>query len=318
MKIVALDAYGLNPGDLSWDLLNDLGELIVYDRTPPPAVRSRAAGADALLVDHLEFSSELFDTLPDLRYIGLFSTGYDRIDLEAARRNRVAVTNVPDYSTPSVAQMTFALLLSLTNRTREYAALVRRDEWIAGRNFHYLDAPLVELSGKTIAVLGLGAIGTAVARIARAFGMHIISWNRRSKSVPGLDVEWLSLDELFRRADVVTLHLLLNDETTGIVNAHTISLMKREALLINTSRGGLVDDSALADALNSGRLAGAGLDVVGTSDPPAADNPLLSAENCVITPHIAWASQDARLRCLNEAYENLRSFLAGGSRNRVA
>lgn len=315
--IVALDAYGVNPGDLGWEFFERFGRLAVYDHTDPEQIAARARDATVLLVDLLPIGAAELDALPRLRYIGLFATGHDQIDTEAARERGIAVTNVPEYSTPSVAQMTFALLLNHANRVRGYADYVAGGQWTRGRQFRYIDGPLVELSGKTMGVLGLGQIGGAVARIATAFGMHVVAWNRRPKDNRDLDIEWVARDELFRRADVISLHLPLSAETAGIVNRHTISLMKREAIVVNTARGGLIVDADLARALHEGRIAGAALDVIGAVEPPAPDNPLLDAPNCTITPHVAWATRASRERCLRAAAGNLESFLTGEHRNRV-
>jgi glycerate dehydrogenase len=315
--LVALDAYGVNPGDLGWESFERFGHLAVYDHTEPEQIAARAEDATVLLVDLLPIGAAELDALPRLRYIGLFATGHDQIDIEAARERGIAVTNVPEYSTPSVAQMTFALLLNHAHRVHGYAAYVAGGQWTRGRQFRYIDGPLVELSGKTMGILGLGQIGGAVARIATAFGMHVIAWNRRPKDGGDLDIEWVARDELFRRADVISLHLPLSAQTAGIVNRHTISLMKPEAIVVNTARGGLIVDADLARALQEGRIAGAALDVIGPVEPPAADNPLLGAPNCTITPHIAWATRASRERCLRAAADNLESFLCGEHRNRV-
>lgn len=316
-SIVALDAHGVNPGDLSWEKFESLGRLSVYAHCTREEIVPRAGGASAVLVDMLPLGESELAELPDLRYVGLFATGYDHIDIEAARRRGIAVTNVPEYSTPSVAQMTFALLLNMTNRIRGYADYVANGYWRHGKTFEYLDQPLVELSGKTIGILGFGPIGTAVAHIAAAFGMHIVAWSRRPKLSEGLSVEWVELPDVFRRADVVTLHLPLTEETAEIVNHQTLSLMKPSAFLVNTARGGLINDADLAAGLLQGRPSGAALDVLGPEEPPAPDNPLLSAPNCIITPHVAWATHAARARCLREAASNLESFLHGGMRNRI-
>lgn len=316
-QIVALDAYGVNPGDLSWEPFERLGHLTVYDHCSPDAIVERAGNASILLVDMCTISDAVLSRLPNLRYIGLFATGHDQVDTEAARRRGIAVANVPEYSTPSVAQMTFALLLNLTNHVAEYSDYVTRGNWRADLEFRYIDGPLIELSGKTMGILGVGLIGAAVARIAGAFGMHVLAWSRRRKDVAGIDLEWGELDEVFRRADVLSLHLPLTAETAGIVDARRLSLMKPSAFLVNTARGGLVVDEALAAALHEGRIAGAALDVLGPTEPPDPDNPLLSAPNCSITPHVAWATHAARERCLRTAAENLESFLHGGSQNRI-
>ncbi|MFP4374724.1 MAG: D-2-hydroxyacid dehydrogenase [Spirochaetaceae bacterium] len=316
-RIVVLDAYGVNPGDLSWEPFERMGRLTVYEHCAPGALVERAGGAGILLVDMCAIDDAALSRLPNLRYIGLFATGHDQVDTEAARRRGIAVANVPEYSTPSVAQMTFALLLDLTNHVAAYSDYVARGNWRAHREFRYIDGPLIELSGKTMGILGVGTIGAAVARIARAFGMHVLAWSRRRKHVDGIEVQWAELDEVLRRSDVLSLHLPLTEETAGIINARRLSLMKPGAFLVNTARGGLVVDEDLAAALRDGRIAGAALDVLGPTEPPPADNPLLSAPNCTITPHVAWATRAARERCLRTAAENLESFLRGESRNRI-
>jgi glycerate dehydrogenase len=316
-RLVALDAYGVNPGDLAWTRFEQLGELTVFDHSAGEELVSRAREATALLVDMLPLGANELSQLPNLRYVGLFATGHDHIDIETAARLGIAVTNVPEYSTPSVAQMTFALLLDVTNRIRGYAAYVANGLWAEGREFRYLESPLIELSGKTIGILGFGTIGAAVARIAAALGMRILAWSRTSKTTPGVDVEWTELSEVFRQADVVSLHLPLTDRTAGIVNRDTIGLMKRSSIIVNTARGGLIVDQDLADALSVGRVAAAALDVVGQAEPPRRDNPLFRAPNCLITPHVAWATREARERCLREAACNLELFLKGKRRNRV-
>ncbi len=317
MKIVAIDAYGVNPGDLDWKPLRDLGEFSSVSRFTPDVLEETAGDADAILVDHVAFNSERLDALPRLKYLGLFSTGYDRVDVGAAADRGIAVTNVPEYSTQSVAQMTVALLLCLAQHIPEYNDVVRNGNWIRGKPLEYVPAPMVELAGKSIAVLGMGAIGTAVARIARGLDMTVLGWDRRRKdSSPG-EVEWLPWEELLSRADVVTLHLPLYEETRGILDESALSLMKNTTYLINTARGGLVDETALAGALKRGKIAGAGLDVLGFEEPPERDHPLLNAPNCIITPHIGWATREARKRCLCEVAENLRAFMRGDVRNRV-
>jgi glycerate dehydrogenase len=316
-QIVALDAYGVNPGDLSWEPFERLGRLTVYDHCSPGTIVERAGNASILLVDMRAIDDATLSRLPKLRYIGLFATGHDQVDTEAARRRGIAVANVPEYSTPSVAQMTFALLLNLTNHVAGYSDYVARGNWRADREFRYIEGPLIELSGKTMGILGLGTIGAAVARIARAFGMDVLAWSRSRKDVDGIEMEWAELDDVFRRSDVLSLHLPLTEKTAGIIDARRLSLMKPGAFLVNTARGGLVVDADLAAALRDGRIAGAALDVLGPSEPPDPDNPLLSAPNCRITPHVAWATRAARKRCLRTAAENLESFLHGGSKHRI-
>jgi glycerate dehydrogenase len=317
MKIVAVDAYGVNPGDLDWAPFRALGEFVPVSRFTPEVFRKAARDAEAILVDHVAFDAERLDALPDLKYLGLFSTGYDRVDVRAAAERGIAVTNVPEYSTMSVAQLTIALLLSLAQQVPYYNEWVHRGGWVRGTPMEYASPAMMELAGKTIAILGFGAIGSAVGRMARAFDMNVISWNRRKKYVPHLEVHWLPWETLLERADVISLHLPLTNDTRGIIDSRALSLMKPTACLINTARGGLVDEQALARALEAGTIAGAAVDVLGFEEPPERDHPLLHAPRCIITPHIGWATREARQRCLREAAENLRSFSTGGVRNRI-
>ena len=308
MKIVVLDGFTSNPGDLDWDGLDRLGDLTVYERTAPPDVVPRAAGAGAIITNKTVISAEVMAALPELRYIGLLSTGMNVVDLPEAARRGIAVTNVPAYGTMSVAQTVFALLLDLTNRTELHSRAVHDGAWTESRDFCFMLTPLIELDGLTFGVMGLGEIGRAVAGIAAAFGMKVIAHSRTPKHLAG--VREVGIPELFRESDVLSLHCPLTPETAEIVNRETLAWMKPGAFLINTGRGGLVNEAALAGALREKRLAGAGLDVL-SCEPPAADNPLLSAPNCVITPHIAWASYAARKRLIATVEKNLKAFLAG-------
>jgi len=316
MRIVVLDGYTVNPGDLSWGALEALGSCAFYDRTPPPEVLARAAGAEVLLTNKTVLGRRELEGLPALRYIGVLATGYNVVDLDAARERGVAVTNVPAYSTRSVAQMTFALLLELTHHVGEHSRSAREGKWVRSIDFCYWDHPIVELDGLTMGIVGFGRIGQAVAELARAFGMTVLC-NTREPSAALLQApRFTALEDLFRECDVVSLHCPLTPETKHLVDAERLSLMKPSAFLLNTSRGPVVDEEALAAALNSGRIAGAGLDVLSV-EPPAPDNPLLSARNCIITPHIAWANQATRKRLMATAVDNLRAFLEGRPRNRV-
>jgi glycerate dehydrogenase len=317
MRIVVLDSYTLNPGDLSWAQLEALGECAVYDRTPAPDVPRRAADAEIVLTNKVVLSREVLGALPRLRYVGVLATGYDIVDVAAARERGVPVTHVPIYGTRSVAQMVFAHVLNLTQRVAHHAETVRRGRWAACEDFCYWDFPLVELDGRTMGIVGLGRIGRATAALAAAFGMKVLACDVRTDEPAAAGVELVPLDEIFRSGEVVSLHCPLTAETECLVDARRLSLMKRSALLINTARGLLVDEQALADALNAGRIAGAGLDVLST-EPPAADNPLLHAKNCFITPHVAWATRAARQRLMTAAVENVRAFLQGKPRNTVA
>ena len=314
MKIVVLDGYALNPGDLSWEGLERLGELTVFDRTAPEQLMARAAGAQLLLTNKTVLDAAALKGLPELRYIGVLATGYNVVATGDARRRGIPVTNVPGYGTHSVAQMAFALLLELTRRVGQHAQLVREGGWSQSRDFCFWEGRQVELSGLVMGLVGFGQIAQATAALAGAFGMKVLVHTRNPERHRALfataGIEAVELEALFRRSDVVSLHCPLTEETRGLVSAARLEQMKQGAYLINTSRGPLVDEEALAAALAEGRLAGAGLDVLG-QEPPAADNPLLQAPNCFITPHIAWASRAARERLLTIAVENVRAFLAG-------
>lgn len=315
MKIVCLDGRALNPGDLSWDELQKLGPCAFFDRTPKAQIMKRLEGAEAALTNKVPFDRELIGALPALRYIGVTATGYNIINLEAANEKGITVTNVPAYSTPSVAQSVFALLLELTNHTGHYAQISRDGTWSQSPDFCYLDNPTVELAGLTMGIVGFGNIGRAVAALAMTFGMKVLVSVRTPRDLPP-GIEAVDINELFRRSDVISLHCPLTPETEHLVNAEKLTLMKREALLINTSRGPLVDDTALAEVLNEGKIQGAGIDVL-TEEPPRDGNPLLTARNCIVTPHIAWATKAARQRLLNVVVENLRAYQNGKPLNVV-
>jgi len=318
-RIVCLDGYTLNPGDLDWTPIASQGEFVCHDRTLESEVEERIRGADLVLTNKTPVKAEAIESAGDrLRYIGVLATGVNVVDLEAAKRAGVTVTNVPGYSTPSVAQTVFALLLELASKPAAHDRAVHEGRWVACPDFSFTVAPIVELANKTLGVLGLGDIGQAVAKIGAAIGMRVIAYNggRRNKTVPGVSFEWVELDELFEQADAVTLHCPLKPETQRLVNRERLKRMKRTAYLINTGRGPLVDEPALAEALASNELAGAGLDVL-SAEPPAADNPLLNAPRCVITPHIGWASRESRQRLMTIVAENLRAFLDGTPQNVV-
>lgn len=317
MKITILDGYGMNPGDMSWAPLEELGDLTVYDRTAPEQVLERTAGSEALLTNKTVLTAETLRALPQLRYVGVLATGYNVVDIDAARELGIVVTNIPAYSTDSVVQMVFAHLLAITNRVEHYTDENRRGRWSTNPDFCYWDTPLHELSGKTFGIVGLGNIGMAVSRVARAFGMKVKAYtSKRIEELPD-GVSKADLDELFATSDVVSLHCPLTDSTRHLVNADRLAQMKPSAILINTGRGPLIDEKALAEALDSGRIHAAGLDVL-SSEPPAADNPLLTARNCFITPHLGWATKEARERLLRIAADNLRGFITGDVRNNVA
>ncbi len=319
MKIVVLDGFTLNPGDLSWSELEALGDCTVYDRTAPEHLPARVREVEAVLTNKAMLDARAIAQMPHLQYIGVLATGFNIVDVEAARRREIAVTNVPGYSTDSVAQLTFALLLELTHHVGHHAETVRAGRWSAGPDFSYQDFPLIELRGLTLGIIGFGQIGQAVARLARAFGLRVVAHRRPRHLVDDeewADIEFVGLDTLFGRSDIVTLHCPLTPETTGLIGPGSLRRMKPSAFLLNTSRGPLVDEAALAEALDAGRIAGAGLDVL-SREPPPPDNPLLRARNCLVTPHIAWASGAARARLMTAIAGNLRAFQMGQRLNRV-
>lgn len=311
MKIVVLDGYTENPGDLSWGPLQELGELTVYDRTPPEAVLERIGDAEAIYTNKTVLSRELIQAMPSVRFIGVLATGYNVVDVQAARERGIVVCNIPTYGTDAVAQYVFALLLELCHRVAHHAQAVQEGRWTACPDFCFWDYPLIELSGKTMGIVGYGRIGQRTAQIARAFGMQVLAYDAFVQAA-----ECVPLDELLERSDVVSLHCPLFPETKHIIRGETIARMKDGAILINTSRGPLVDEAALREALTSGKLYGAAVDVVST-EPVQPDNPLLGLENCLITPHIAWAPRESRQRLMDIAVENLRCFLRGAPQNIV-
>ena len=314
MKIVVLDGYTANPGDLSWKNLEALGALTVYERTQPTETVARAADAEIVLTNKVIVSKEVMAQLPKLKYIGVLATGYNVVDIEAAHERGIIVTNVPAYSTESVAQMVFAHLLTVTNRTEHYAIQNRRGRWTENPDFCYWDFPHMELAGKTFGIVGLGNIGQRVAQIALAFGMKVKALTSKTSLLAG--IEKASLEELLATSDVLSLHCPLTENTRHLMNADTLRQMKPTAILINTGRGPLVDDQAVADALAEGRLAAFCADVL-TEEPPKADNPLLKQPNAYMTPHIAWASKEARIRLLHVAAANVQAFLGGNPINMV-
>ena len=314
MNIVVLDGYTSNPGDIAWDELESIGTCRIYDSSAHDEVAERCRNAEIVLTNKTALNAETLACLPELRYIGVLATGYNVVDVPAATVRGIIVANVPAYSTDSVAQTVFAHILNLSNNVAGHAAGVAAGEWEDCEHFCYWKTPLLELRNMTLGILGLGRIGAAAVVIGRAFGMKIIAFSRTPKA--GCGIEYVDMAELFRRSDFLTLHCPLTPETAGIVNQEHLALMKPTAFLINTARGGLVDEAALAAALNSGKLAGAGLDVLST-EPPKCDNPLLKARNCYITPHIGWASKAARQRLLSIAAANVRAFLNGSPVNVV-
>lgn len=317
MKIVVLDGYGLNPGDLSWEAMQSLGELQVYNRTSPSELLDRAKGAEVLITNKTVITAKDMDALPQLKYIGVLATGYNVVDIEAARSKEIVVTNIPAYSTRSVAQMVFAHLLNITQRVGYYAKENRQGRWATNADFCYWDTPLIELDGKRMGIIGFGNTGQATAAIAIALGMKVCVYSSKPQFMLPQGIQRMGLDELFRECDVVSLHCPLTDNTKEVVNAARLSTMKPTAILINTGRGPLVNEHDLADALNNGVIAAAGLDVLST-EPPCKDNPLLTARNCFITPHIAWATKEARIRLMDIAVNNLKGFIKGNIINNVA
>ena len=317
MKIVVLDGYGLNPGDLSWESMQALGELEVFDRTSPAELHQRASDAEALITNKTIICAEDMKALPQLKYIGVLATGYNVVDIDAAKALGIVVTNIPAYSTRSVAQMVFAHLLNITQRVGHYADENIKGRWTNNADFCYWDTPLVELDGKKIGIIGYGNIGQAVAAIATALGMKVYVYSSKPQFLLPQGVQRMSIDEIFQECDVVSLHCPLTDDTKGMVNSTRLNSMKSSAILINTGRGPLVNEQDLADALNNGVIAAAGLDVLST-EPPRKDNPLLTAKNCFITPHIAWATKEARIRLMDIAVNNLKSYIGGSIINNVA
>lgn len=316
MKIVVLDAYTLNPGERKWEELEELGEVVVHDRTSPMDIVRRAQGAEAVLTNKTVLDGFILNQLPALKYIGILATGYNVVDLEVARQRGIVVTNIPAYGTLSVAQMAIAHLLNITQRVGHYANEVHNGVWSAQRDFCYWNTPLVELAGKKMGIVGFGNTGQATARIAEALGMDILVYTSKPKKMLPKKYQKVKLNDLFSMSDVVSLHCPLTSENKEMVNSFRLSLMKQGAILINTSRGGLIDEKALEQALLSGKLLGAGLDVL-SSEPASPSNPLLKLKNCFITPHIAWATRESRMRLMNQAVKNLKAWMEGNTINNV-
>ena len=316
MKIIVLDGYGLNPGDLNWEGFETLGELTVYDRTLPSELMQRAAGAEVLITNKTLITAENMADLPELKYIGVLATGYNVVDIDAAKARGVVVTNIPAYSTASVAQMVFAHILNITQRVGYYADENKQGRWTKNADFCYWDTQLVELQGKKMGIVGFGNIGQATAGIAQAFGMEVCVYSSKPQFVLPSGIKKMDLDELFAECDVISLHCPLTPDTKEMVNAERLSNMKSNAILINTGRGPLINEQDLANALNEGRIAAAGLDVLSV-EPSVEGNPLLTARNCFITPHIAWATLEARTRLMEIAVQNLKSYLNGQIINNV-
>ena len=311
MKIVILDGYTLNPGDLSWDGLKAFGDIEVYDRTPVDQVVERANGAEIIFTNKTPVREEALEQLPSLKFIGVLATGYNIVNTEVAKQRGVVVSNVPGYGTPSVVQLTFALLLELCLRVQRHSDAVTDGRWSRSADFCFWDYPLVELSGKTIGIIGFGTIGQGVADVATAFGMQVIGASRtQTDQLHRKNFRWMEVPDLLQQSDVVSIHCPLTPDTRGLLNRETLKLMKPSAVLLNTSRGPIMVDEDVADALNNDVIAGAGIDVLSV-EPPPGDHPLFGAKNCIITPHIAWATKEARGRLMNSTIHNLEAFLEG-------
>lgn len=314
MKIVILDAHTVNPGDLSWHPLEEMGDLTVYEHTSPDETVERCKGAEIVLTNKVVLDADKLNQLPHLSYIGVLATGYNVVDLEVASRQSIVVTNIPAYSTNSVAQMVFAHILNITNRVGHYAAENAKGRWTGNKDFCYYDFTHTELAGKTMGIVGMGNTGMATAHIAQAFGMNVVVYSSKDELPNG--IRKVTMDEVFRQSDIVSLHCPLTTGTKGLVNQERLSLMKPTAILINTSRGPVVDETAVAEALNKGRIAAFGADVVSV-EPAKKDNPLLSAKNCFLTPHIAWATKEARQRLIDICIDNIKAFLRDKPQNVV-
>ena len=316
MKIVNLDGYTTNPGDLSWECFRKYGDIVVYDRTQPNEIVERAKDADVLFVNKCIITDEIMGKLPNLKYIGLQSTGYNVVDCEAAKKRGIVVSNIPAYSTNAVAQLVFALILQITNKVSLHSNAVHNGEWSDCPDFCFWKSPLTELDSKTIGIVGFGSIGQRVSSIAKAFGMKILVYTPHPKPEIFTDVQFCDFEYLCKNSDVITCHCPLTPSTENLINKSAISLMKESAIVINTSRGPVVNDEDLANALNNGDIQGAGLDVL-SIEPPKSSNPLLTAKNCIITPHIAWAAYETRKRLLTILEENLKAFIDGNPQNVV-
>lgn len=311
MKIVILDGFTLNPGDLNWDGFKNFGDIQVYDRTPADKVLERSAGAEMLFTNKTPLGEDVLNRLPALKYIGVLATGYNIVNTEVATSKGIIVTNIPGYGTASVVQMTFALLLELCQHVQRHSDSVMEGRWAASADWCYWNFPLVELAGKTIGIIGFGRIGRMVGDVATAFGMQIIGAGRNQPDQSHrTNFRWAAVPELLEASDVVSIHCPLFPETKGLINKENLQRMKRTAFLLNTSRGPIIVDEDLADALNNDVIAGAGIDVL-SAEPPPKDNPLFKAKNCIITPHIAWATKEARARLMGMAVNNLSAFISG-------
>lgn len=317
MKIVVLDGYTLNPGDLSWSGIEQFGELVVHDRTAPEQTMERIAGAEIVFTNKTPLTREHFAANPQIRFVGVLATGYNVVDIAAAKERQIPVCNIPTYGTMAVAQFAAALMLELCHRVGRHADSVKAGDWSRGKDFCYWLNPLIELDGKTLGIVGFGRIGQAFGKIAQAFGMKIIAVDEYpNKALESATLRYGTLDELYAEADVISLHCPLFDNNKGMINKDAIARMKPGVLILNTSRGPLINEADLAEALAAGKVGGAGVDVL-SSEPPSLSNPLLSAPNCIVTPHIAWATKEARSRLMDIATDNLAAFLKGAPKNVV-
>lgn len=316
MKIVVLDGYALNPGDLDWSPIEALGMVTLYERSTATEVIERAKAADILLTNKVEISREVIEKLPNLKYIGVMATGFNIVDLEAASEYGITVTNVKGYSTDSVAQHTFALLFALLNRVETHSNLVHKGKWVTSKDFTFRETPLIEIAGKTMGLIGLGDIGQKVADIAKVFGMKVIAYRKSPNKTTDPSIQMVPLEEVFSQSDVLSLHCPLTKETQQIINNDNLDKMKSTSYLLNTARGALINETDLARALDSQQIAGAGLDVLST-EPPLASNPLLNSKNCIITPHIAWSLKEARERLMILITENIKAYQQGSPINQV-
>jgi glycerate dehydrogenase len=319
MKIVVLDGYALNPGDLDWQGFEAFGEVTVYDRTSftdKQEIIDRIGEAEAILTNKTPIDEEILSAVPKLKYIGVVATGYNVVDVAAARKRKIPVTNIPSYGTDAVAQFTFALLLEIANQVGVHNASVQQGEWQRSTDFTYQKTPLMELRGKTIGLIGYGEIAQATATIAHAFNMKVIYWNHRPKKAQEDWAKQVSIEEIYQQADIISLHVPQTSETEKMINQKTIARMKEGVILLNTARGGLLDEAAVADALNRGQIFAAGVDVV-SKEPMTKDNPLMSAKNCIITPHIAWRPLETRERLMEIVVDNFAAYLAGKEKNVV-
>ncbi|MDP4285334.1 MAG: D-2-hydroxyacid dehydrogenase [Bacteroidota bacterium] len=316
MKIVVLDGYTLNPGDLSWETLKQFGETIIYDRSTKSETLVRIKDADIVLSNKALLTEDIINEAVKLKYIGVMATGYNVVDTVAAHKRNIVVTNVPAYSTASVAQLTFAIILELSNNVAKYAQSVNNGDWVHSKDFSYQIAAMMELEHKTLGIIGFGKIGQAVAKIALAFGMQVIASHKHPERDQMEGVRFLTEDSCFQQADIISLHCPLTEQNKYFVNQRLLKMMKPSAFVINTSRGDLINEQDLAGALNSGLIAGAGLDVLST-EPPSENNPLFKAKNCLVTPHIAWATYEARYRLMEGIIRNVQAFLDGTPTNVV-